>query len=107
MLSRINHKKVFDSTDKAVEEIQTAIEGDWGRESQKGLRVVYLGKATVMSGLFGSGTTAVEVPTMQERYPAYFHDTEGHSFMAVVEPGSRLVKKPEGISGGFAFFAMV
>ena len=91
MLSRINPKKVFDDTGKAVSEIQSAIEGDWGRESQKGLRVVYLGKATFMSG----------------RYPAYFHDTEGHSRMAVVEPGTRFVKKPEGISGGFAFFAMV
>ena len=107
MLTRINPKKVFDDTGKAVTEIQSAIEGDWGRESQKGLRVVYLGKCTLMSGLFGADATAVEVPTTQERYPAYFHDTKGHSRMAVVEPGSRFVKKPEGISGGFAFFAMV
>lgn len=107
MLTRINKNKVFDDSGKAVAEIQSAIEGDWGREAQKGLRVVYLGKATVMSGLFGAGATAVEVPTMQERYPAYFNDTEGNSRMVVVEPGSRLVKKPEGISGGFSFFAMV
>lgn len=107
MLTRINPKKVYGGIAKAVEDIQGAIDGDWGRESQKGLRVVYVGKCTLMSGLFGSDTTAVEVPTMQERYPAYFHDTEGHSFMAVVEPGSRLVKKPSGISGGFSFFAIV
>lgn len=50
---------------------------------------------------------AVEVPTAQERYPAYFHDTYGNSRMAVVEKGTRLVKKPAGISGGFSFFAMV
>lgn len=107
MLTRINPKKVYDGPVKAIAEIQNAIEGDWGRESQKGLRVVYVGKCMFMSGLFGEGVTAVEVPTAQERYPAYFHDTEGHSRMAVVEKGTRLVKKPEGISGGFSFFAMV
>ncbi len=107
MLTRINKNKVFNDSGQAVTEIQSAIEGDWGREAQKGLRVVYLGKATVMSGLFGESTSAVEVPTMSERYPAYFHDTEGNSRMVVVEPGNRLVKKPDGISGGFAFFAVV
>lgn len=107
MLTRINPKKVYDRPGKALEDIQTAIEGDWGRESQKGLRVVSLGKCCIMSGIFGGDTAAVEVPPAQERYPAYFHDTYGHSRMAVVEKGTRLVKKPAGISGGFSFFAMV
>lgn len=107
MLTRINPKKVYDSERRAVAEIQSAIEGDWGRESQKGLRVVSLGKCTLMSGLFGSDVTSVEVPTMQERYPAYFFDTQGNSVMVVVEKGTRFVKKPETISGGFSFFAMV
>ena len=107
MLTRINPKKVYGDSGKAVAEMQSAIEGDWGRESQKGLRVVHLGKCTLMSGLFGSGVTAVEVPTAQERYPAYFFDTDGGSVMVVVEKGVRLVKKPETVTGGFAFFAMV
>lgn len=107
MLTRINPGKVFEREGQAVEEIQNAISGEWGRESQKGLRVVSIGKVTLLSGLFGKDTEAVEVPTMKERYPAYFHDTAGHSAMAVVEPGVRLVRKPESISSGFSFFAMV
>lgn len=107
MLTRINPKKVYDGSGKALSDIQTAIEGDWGLESQKGLRVISLGKCRIMSGLFGSDVAAVDVPTAQERYPAYFHDTNGNSRMTVVEKGTRLVKKPDGILGGFSFFAVV
>lgn len=107
MLTRINPKKVYESDAKAVADIQGAIEGDWGRESQKGLRVVSLGKCTLMSGLFGSDVAAVEVPTAPERYPAYFFGTDGATSMVVVEKGTRLVRKPENITGGFSFFAMV
>lgn len=107
MLTRVNPKKVFERDGQAVEEIQAAIAGDWGREARKGLRVVSLGKCRIMSGLFGPGVTAVEVPPADERYPAYFHDAEGHSAMVAVEPGTRLVKKPENFDTGFAFFAVV
>ena len=107
MLTRVNPKKVFERDGQAVAEIQAAIEGDWGREAQKGLRVVSLGKCRIMSGLFGPGVTAVEVPTAEERYPAYFPDSEGRSVMVPVEPGTRLVKKPEEFETGFAFFAVV
>lgn len=107
MLTRVNPKKVFEREGQAVAEIQAAIEGDWGREAQKGLRVISLGKCRIMSGLFGSGVSAVEVPPAEERYPAYFHDTAGHSVMVVVEKGTRLVKKPENFETGFAFFAVV
>lgn len=107
MLTRVNPKKVYESDGQAVAEIQAAIAGDWGREAQKGLRVVSLGKCRVMSGLFGPGVTAVEVPTADERYPAYFHDTDGHSAMVAVEPGTRLVKKPQAITTDYSFFAMV
>ena len=107
MLRRINPKKVFEREGQALEEIQDAIAGDWGRESSKGLRIVSLGKVRLMSGLFGGDVTAVEVPPSDERFPAYFFDTAGNSAMAVVEPGVRLVKKPESISSGFSFFAMV
>ena len=107
MLTRVNPKKVFERDGQAVAEIQAAIEGDWGREAQKGLRVISLGKCRIMSGLFGSGVSAVEVPPAEERYPAYFQDTAGHSVMVVVEKGTRLVKKPEDFETGFAFFAVV
>ena len=107
MLTRINPKKVFERDGQAVEEIQNAIAGDWGSEGKKGLRVVSLGRCCLMSGLFGPGVTAVEVPPAAERYPAYFHDTAGHVAMAVVEKGVRLIKKPATITEDFAFFAMV
>lgn len=107
MLTRINPRKIFESSKEAVSEIQNAISGDWGREAQKGLRVVSLGKCRIMSGLFGPGVTAVEVPPAEERYPAYFFDTAGNSAMVVVEKGVRQVKKPEQIVSDFSFFAMV
>ena len=107
MLTRINPKKVYDGYTAAVAEIQSAIEGDWGKEMQKGLKVVSIGKCVLMSGLFGGGVTTVEVPVATDSYPSYFFDSSGNSSMVVVEKGSRFVKKPDGISGNFSFFAMV
>lgn len=107
MLTRINARKVYETQKKAVADIQSAIEGDWGIESQKGLRVVALGKCYILSGLFGADVTAVEVPVAGDRYPAYFHDTEGHFAMVVVEKGVRVVKKPLTMTSGYSFFAVV
>ncbi|MCQ2096778.1 MAG: hypothetical protein MJY87_02405 [Fibrobacter sp.] len=88
-------------------EVLDAISGEWGDGMQDGLRIVRIGRVSLLQGIFGESAVTVGIPVAERRFAAYFHDTHGNVNMAIVEAGAKFVKRPENIRGGFSFFAMV
>lgn len=107
MITRINPGKAYPSVTSSMQDVLDAIAGDWGSSVQGGLRIINIGKATILQGVYGNDVEAVDIPVLLTRFPAYFHDTKGHSCMSIVEAGEKFVKRPKNIVGGFSFFAIV
>jgi len=106
MITRINPGKTYPSIESSMKDVLDAIAGDWGTSMKDGLKIINIGKATILQGVFGKDVQAVDIPVSLARFPAYIHDTNGHSCMTIVEAGDKFVKRPKNIVGGFSFFAI-